>query len=105
MKTDFWVKISAKRTNYGIPKQWAANGFDIRKNKPATGPNEVAIKMSVEIPDAYFETPELSAKITVPEDAIKSPIISADVQSNIAAVLSEQLGMKVHISAYTEPTQ
>lgn len=98
MKTEFWVKIAAKKAKYGLP-EWLPMGHEIRKSKPSTGPNEVAVKMTVEIPDAYFETPELSAKICVPESAVKSPIISADVQSNIAAILSEQLGMTVHVSA------
>lgn len=95
MLSTFWVKIAAKKRY----RSWEPGTVEVRKLKPATKANEVAVKISVEIPDAYFETPELSAKITVPEEAVNKPVITPEVQDNLAVLISEQLGMKVHVSA------
>ena len=98
MKTSMWIKISARRCRYGgTPKPWEACGAEVRKSKPATGPNEIALKLEVEIPDAYFEVPEFSATISVPDSAMDKPVIAASVQDNIAKALSKQLGVKVHV--------
>jgi hypothetical protein len=99
MKTDAWLVISAKKSRY-MRGEWTANGVQVRKNKPATGPNEVAIKLTFAIPDAYFEVPELSASVMVPEDAVNKPTITPDVIDNFSEVLSEQLGVKVHVDMH-----
>lgn len=95
MLAEFWVKIEATKKY----RSWCCGPVKVSKSKPATKANEVAVKIAIDIPDAYFETPELSAKITVPEDSVNKPVITPQVESNIAKLISEQLGVQVHVSA------
>ena len=98
MKAEFWVLIGAKKPW----KHWIQKSISVRKSKPSkTLRDEVAIKMCVEIPDAIFERPALEAKITVSADNLAGPVITADVCDNIAEVLSEQLGLNMHVSSET----
>lgn len=95
MEASFWVKLEANKKY----NRWQSGTVEVRKSKPATRANEVAVKITLDIPDAYFETPELSARITVPESSVNKPVITPDVQDNIGELISQQLGFKVHISA------
>lgn len=96
MLAEFWIKLEGKKNRY---RTWDCGNIETRKSKPTTKANEIAIKLSVEIPDSYFETPDFSAKITVPADSVNKPVITPIVQDNIGKLLSEQLGFKVHISS------
>lgn len=66
--------------------------------QPSLQPRERAVKVSLEIPDALWEEPELHASIIVPETAVSKPVIDAQVLDNIQAVLNQQLGMSLQIS-------
>lgn len=95
MEANFWVKIEANKRH----NRWNSGAVEVRKQKPATKANEVAVRITLNIPDAYFETPELSARISVPESAVNKTLITPEVQTNIGNLISQQLGVKVHISA------
>lgn len=80
--------------------RWNGKLTGVRKSAPAsTARNEIAIRVTLDLPDALFERPQLEAKIAIPPDALGGPVVNADVQDNIAAILSEQLGVVVHVSA------
>ena len=94
MEANFWVKIKAVKRYQG----WQRSSITTSIAKPSTKPNEVAIKITLVLPDALFEKPQLTARIEIPNDAVTQPNLSADVQDNIAEALSEQLGINVSIS-------
>lgn len=97
LKAEAWLVITATKKHY-----WRISSFHVTRKKPLTGANEVAIRLDIELPETLFEVPQLSAAIKVPESATSRPVISADVQDNIAAALRKQLGMKVTISVPAE---
>ena len=66
---------------------------------PRLDAGEVALTLNVEVPIALFKRPMLIAKVAVPDGAGLSERITADVQDNLALILSEQLGMRVRVSA------
>lgn len=68
---------------------------------PALAAGEVVVKVNIEVPVALFERPQLQATIVVPASDVSAPVIDAKVQDNIAAALSEQLGIRVEVSAAT----
>lgn len=70
----------------------------ISVNPPALDSHEIAIKLEMDIPEELFSKPQLSAKITVPKDAISSPVIDADVVDNIEEIISRELGVDMSIS-------
>jgi hypothetical protein len=59
---------------------------------------EVAIKVTVNVPDALFERPQLQARIVVPDSAVSKPVIDATVLDNIQQVLNQQLGLDIRVS-------
>lgn len=68
------------------------------KLRPTCAPHEVAVYLNVELPEALFKRPNLSATISVPE--AQAPItITPEVQQNIARVIQEQLGITLQITA------
>ena len=91
MNVDFWVCVSATKTGYGyrpsVPKA--------SKNKPNVGRNEVAVKVTLEIPDSYFELPELKASIVLPDVRNKQPEAKVEMQQRIADTLKDSLGVNV----------
>ncbi len=95
MIANIWIKIEAKKQY----RQWYQGRTSVFKKKPDTNKNEVAIALSIEIPDAFFETPQLKATISIPEDSVTPVHIDVDVTDNIANILSQQLGITVHVSS------
>lgn len=71
---------------------------------PSLDPNEIAIKLDIEIPDALFQKPALQASITVPEDAVTPPVLDAEVTETIREELQKRLGVDLTI-AVVQPTQ
>lgn len=69
---------------------------------PALSPNEVAIKIAVEIPDAIFTRPALEAEIKVPESAVSKPIITAEVIDNVQDIIKQNLGFDVKLELIKE---
>ena len=94
MNAAFWVKVKAKKSY----RQWIKSSVSVTANKPSTASNEVAIKLNLVLPDTLFEQPQLVANITIPENDTAKPEISADVQDNIAELLSEHLGINVSVT-------
>jgi hypothetical protein len=78
---------------------YQATGLRVTRKRPDTKSNEIAIRLDLEIPDMLFQKPQLQAKFAIPEDSVSQPVISAAVMDNIAETLSQQLGIKVHVTA------
>ena len=102
MQASFYLIIQGKK--HHIPRL-AREGhkqtgtIEVRKNKPNTRQDEIAVKMDLEIPDSLFEKPTLHVGASIPEDGGYGPEIPAEVQQNIAEVVRERTGLTVHISA------
>jgi hypothetical protein len=71
----------------------------LAKKKPSLAAGEVVMLLDVDLPESLFKRPQLSAKVRVPPDQMGKTFITADVADNVAAVLSQQLGMRVTVSA------
>lgn len=88
---EFWLKFSAvphyNSYKIGCPKCSVGN--------PACGKNDIAVKMSVDIPDSYFKLPEITGKIVFPEVRGSQPVITIDLQQRAAQLLKDQMGMHV----------
>lgn len=93
MRAAYWIKIRGSKS-YGSFKSTSPS---ISVNKPNVGKGEIAMKVTLEIPDDYFELPELQATIALPARGVGN-IITADVQNNIADLIERDMGIKLHIS-------
>lgn len=78
-------------------KHWPKYSARMTAGNPALSANEVAMRVTLELPDALFEKPQLQASIVVPDDAVAAPIIDATVLDNIKETLSQNLGVDLNI--------
>ena len=95
MKVEGFLVIGAKKRH----SWYDASGVRFTKKKPNTKASEIAIKLDIDVPDTLFERPQLEASIVIDDDQVSTPVITADVMDNIAETLSEQMGVKVNITA------
>lgn len=100
MQARIWLRIEAFKQG----RQWHCGKVSTYKNKPATDANEVAIAIDIDLPDALFERPQLTAKISVAQDSLGEVLAVAEVADNVGQMLSEQLGVQVHVSAEYPPS-
>lgn len=78
------------------PYAWKASA-KLSVNKPAVSRNEIALKISVDLPASLFVRPQLEAKITVPDHAVTPLEIGMEVTDNIAALIQRQTGFDVKL--------
>ncbi len=90
MKHTFYLAFKKKRG-------WALSVRATERN-PSLAAGEVAIKVSVDLPDALFTRPMLAATITVPADKVSPATIDANVTDNIVDVVRQNLGVDMKIS-------
>lgn len=86
MKLPFFLTINSK------------GSVKATKNKPSLDWNEISIQMNLILPDALFRKPQLSANITIPDEAAVSKVISADVQDNVKEAIEQATGMEVKLN-------
>lgn len=104
MKLDFWIKIKTKKAKYGFEKYEHVGVPNVSKNKPSINKDEFAFKVNLSIPDAYFQEPELSVAIAMPE-SLSAPKLTVDLAENIGEIIQQQLGVKAHLSITSETEQ
>lgn len=92
MISTVWLKISAKKS-YG---RWAAGPVHAFKTKPTCRDTEVAIKISLEIPDEIFEEPVFEATVVLPKTTRQIPE-KIEIGKGLGEALSKQLGFRVKI--------
>ncbi|MBX3008653.1 MAG: hypothetical protein KF816_11590 [Melioribacteraceae bacterium] len=73
----------------------------ITDKKPSLHPDEIAIYLTISVPDALFQRPALKADIKIDEKVVPSQI-SAEVIDNIQQVINEHIDMKIEISQVTQ---
>lgn len=92
---EFWALLVAKKGyNY-----WSQAGYPRTfKNKPPAGRNSIPIKIKIDVPDAYFEEPQLTFCAAIPERD-EPPRVDAEVVSGIQMAIEKDLGVKVHLTS------
>lgn len=59
---------------------------------------EVALRLVVELPDALFVRPQLTARIVVPKESVTPPNVDATVLDNVREAIQAQTGLDVRVS-------
>jgi len=101
VNVDFYAIVSQRFSTYG--SQTGKATVRLTRNRPDCDATEVAVKISLSLPDALFKRPSLQASITVDDDVVPV-LVDADVADNIARVVKEQMGINLHVTA-PEPQQ
>lgn len=78
----------------------------VTKRRPGLEWDEIAIALDIELPDALFRKPHLSASITIPNEAARPNIIEAVTAENVQDAINESTGLEFVIRiAPPEPTE
>ncbi len=67
----------------------------IRRTKPQLRWDEIAFKISLNIPDALFDRPHLEATIRVDEKDVQSNQINPEIIIHTKKLIEEQTGAKI----------
>lgn len=70
----------------------------VTDRQPSLAAGEVAMRVTCDLPDALFQRPMLSAKITIPKDKVSPATIDASVADNIAEIIRQNLGVDLKIT-------
>ncbi len=95
MKAEVWLKIEGKRSSYGT-KAWSAGQVHAFKSKPNTRGNEIAIKLTLQIPDSVFAEPIFEAKLELPEGTKNFPD-KVEVARHLSDAMSDRMGFRVKV--------
>lgn len=102
MEANFYLVIQGKKHRFAHMRAQGVREpgeVQVRKNKPNTRQDEIAVKVQLQIPDALFEKPTLQIAAAVPEGSGHGPVITTEVADNIADIIRQQTGVEVRISA------
>lgn len=91
-----YIVIKVNRRGYERPGLWKASA-KLYSGKPTVTRDEVAVKVSVELPVSLFQRPQLEARITVPEHAVTPLEIGLDIRDNIEQLISKSTGFDVKL--------
>ena len=70
----------------------------VTKGKPGLDWSEIAIHLDIDLPDALFNKPRLEAKITVPNEAAASDVISSVVSDDMKEAIEQATGLTFSIA-------
>lgn len=70
----------------------------VTKTAPALDFNEIAVRLSIELPDELFSKPRLEATINVPKEAVSAPVIEAGVIDNVQDIIKQSTGFEVKLN-------
>ncbi len=101
MKAVFFLVIQGRKL-HNFSNHRELGEVAVRKRKPSTNADEIAVRMELDIPDSLFEKPTLQINASVPDDGSHGPEITTDVADNIAQIIREQTGINVRIEAAEE---
>ena len=85
-------------------KGWAGLTGRLTKSATDLAAGEVSVKVSVQLPAALFDRPQLQASIIIPEGALSAPVIDATVLDNVREIIQQQLGIDLKIQL-VEPVE
>lgn len=71
--------------------------FRVAAKQPNLEAGEVAIHLSVSLPQALFQRPMLRASVIVPADKVTPTTIDASVAHNIAELVRQELDLNMRI--------
>lgn len=86
------------------PKSHGSLAVRAVSRPPRLAADEIAMAITVVVPDAMFKKPALQATVRIPPESVNRPTIDAAITDNIRMELEKQLGVEVSI-AVVEPTE
>ncbi len=76
----------------------SSGSIRVTKGRPALDFDEITIGLNLELPKALFDKPQLSAHLTIPDDAALPRELPVDVVANVHEAIQQASGMSVKLS-------
>lgn len=73
-------------------------GTRVTKNKPALEPDEIAVHLVMQIPDALFWRPTIEARVVIPPDSAPPTTIDAEIVEQVGDAIRNATGLQVILS-------
>lgn len=90
MNVPFYLYIRRGGTKYSPRPQ-----VRVTKTKGNTASDEIVIAVNLDVPEALFNKPQLTASITIPQDVVPEEI-KAETIDNIKETLRQSLDLKIN---------
>lgn len=101
-------KYKINLTTVIIQKWFVMNSRGVTKlatKRPRLNANEVAFFLSIEVPDALFERPLLTATIKIPQEAVPKNQITAELVDNVEEAIQSVTGLEMRVSVVEPPEE
>ncbi len=85
MKVQKWLTVNSK------------GACRITASRPGLGWDEISIALELNLPNALFERPRLKAKITIPDEAVRTEIIDSVITDNVQEAIEKATGLTFSI--------
>lgn len=82
----------------GQKNPYGKSSARLTSKSPALQAHEIAIKLSINIPDEMFKKPTLTATFDIPKDSIKPTEISQIQIDSIQEAVTKELGVSLDIN-------
>jgi len=92
-----YLAVSVNRRGYENHSHFWKTSARLCVNKPTVSRDEVAVKISVDLPVSLFQRTSLEARISVPEHAVTPLEISMEAMDNIAEMIAQNTGFDVKL--------
>lgn len=89
-----YLIISAQKSRYGGLREKTR----LAERVPTLEGNEISLRLELDIPDAVFQRPQLEARMTIPDTAVKDINITPDITDNISQIIKEATGLTMVVS-------
>lgn len=100
-----YLVVSATKSRYG--NGFSTSKVELKEREPTLAGNEVAVRLNIEIPDAFFARPTLEAKLAIPAEAVPKSKITTSVTDNVEKLIKSATGLdfKVRIIEQAEEVE
>lgn len=86
MKTACYLKVKSN------------GSVSVSKNRPYTDINEVAVGLTIDLPDVLFKRPQIEASITVASDNVQPFHVDADTTNLVKNAIQSATGFEVKLT-------
>ena len=101
LKKQFYLVVGCKKSQYRTELNTPRIVVGKPNQTPKVNAGEIAILMSLELPEALFQKPKFTAKIAIPEGAVAGPVLEAQVVNDIVEAVRAETGLHLTIQQVT----
>ena len=99
MQLTKYLVISAKKDRYG----GLSPVVRLAEREPKLQGNEIAVRLSLALPNEFFKRPTFEVRMTVPDEAVPKTAITAKTVDDIEKIVKETTGLNITVALVEHP--